>query len=130
MLKNLLTLDFSFQGVPTEPFEEGQHYHHKGSVRKQLEEDETFEQVIIFSQHQYHRCLENLTFTFQNVYIELVEIGNLEHHRMGVTEQLEDDETFEQVIVNINLLVLRQTWCHRMFNIFWRYELSLSRMYP
>ena len=30
---------------------------------------------------------------------------------MGVREQLEDDETFEQVIVNINLLVLRQIEC-------------------
>ena len=30
---------------------------------------------------------------------------------MGVTEQLEDDETFEQVKVNINLLGFRQIEC-------------------
>ena len=47
MIKNLLTLNFSFQGVPTEPFEEGHHNHYQGSVREQLEEDDTFEQVII-----------------------------------------------------------------------------------
>ena len=57
MLKNLLTLYFSFQGVPTEPFEEGHHNHHQGSVREQLEEEETFEQVII-SQHQYFQKVE------------------------------------------------------------------------
>ena len=56
MIKNLLTLNFSFQGVPTEPFEEGHHNHHQGSVREQLEE-ETFEQVII-SQHQYFQKVE------------------------------------------------------------------------
>ena len=103
MIKNLLTLNFSFQGVPTEPFEEGHHNHHQGSVREQLEE-ETFEQVII-SQHQYfqkvemNKYLSNWIFTLQDVYIELAETGKLEHHRMSVTELLEDDETFEQVIV-------------------------------
>ena len=57
MIKDLLTLIFSFQGVPTEPFEEGHHNHHLGSVRGQVEEEETFEQVII-SQHQYFQKVE------------------------------------------------------------------------
>ena len=54
---NLLTINFPFQDLPTGPFEKGHHNHHQGSVREQLEEEETFEQVII-SQHQYFQKVE------------------------------------------------------------------------
>ena len=52
LIYNNNVLNFPFQDLPTGPFEEGHHNHHQGSVREQLEEEETFEQVII-SQHQY-----------------------------------------------------------------------------
>ena len=49
--------NFPFQDLTTGPFVEGHHNHHQGSVREQLEEEETFEQVII-SQHQYFQKVE------------------------------------------------------------------------
>ena len=59
LIYNNNVLNLPFQDLPTGPFEEGHHNHHQGSVREQLEEEETFEQVIISQRQNFQKVEMN-----------------------------------------------------------------------